>query len=78
MKTGSETEPVYRESHDEGLLWTTRTVVSDGQQGVNVSSDIIVEGVSVEQNNGFSKMSMFQSQKSVTMILYMAEGTLQM
>lgn len=33
-----------RGSHDEGLLWTARTVVSDGQRGMNVSSDIIVEG----------------------------------
>lgn len=33
-----------RGSHDEGLLWRARTVVSDGQRGINASSGIIVEG----------------------------------
>ena len=45
-------------------------VVPNGQQGVNTDSGIIVEGDNSKQNNDFPKMSVFQSQKSVTVILF--------
>lgn len=59
-----------REKHDEGILWTAMRVVPNGQQGVNTNSGIIVEGDNSKQNNDFPKMSVFQSQKSVTVILF--------